>query len=59
MIGRGKRYGKEILVMIKEKGLERNVHWIYDLKDNLDLKTIYYRSIALLYPSLYEGFGLP
>jgi len=59
MIGRGKRYGMEISVMIKEKGLERNVHWIYDLKDNLDLKTIYYRSIALLYPSLYEGFGLP
>jgi len=59
MIGRGKRYGKEILGMIKEKGLERNVQWIYDLKDNLDLKTIYYRSLALLYPSLYEGFGLP
>jgi len=59
MIGRGRRYGKEILGMIKEKGLEGSVHWIYDLEDNLDLKTIYNRSLALLYPSLYEGFGLP
>jgi glycosyltransferase involved in cell wall biosynthesis len=59
IIGRGKKYGKELLGMIKEKGLENTVHWIYDLSDNRELKILYQRSQALLYPSLYEGFGLP
>lgn len=59
MIGRGKKYGKEILGIIKEKGLENTVKWICNLEDNLDLKVIYHRSQGLLYPSLYEGFGLP
>ncbi len=59
MIGRGRKYGKEISGMIKEKGLENNILWIYDLHDNFDLKAVYSGSIALIYPSLYEGFGLP
>ena len=45
--------------MIKENGLENTVQWIYDLSDNRDLRIVYQRSQALLYPSIYEGFGLP
>ncbi|MGD9328300.1 MAG: glycosyltransferase family 1 protein [Cyclobacteriaceae bacterium] len=59
LIGRGEKYGKEILGMIKEKGLENTVQWIYDLDDNRELRILYHRSQALLYPSIYEGFGLP
>ncbi len=59
LIGRGEKYGKEILGMIKEKGLENTVQWIYDLDDNRELRILYQRSQALLYPSIYEGFGLP
>lgn len=59
VIGRGKKYGKELLTMIKDKGLEKNVLWINDLDNVSDLKGLYQRSLALIYPSLYEGFGLP
>lgn len=59
MTGRGRKYGKEISGIIKEKGLEKNVLWISDLHDNFDLKAVYCGSLALIYPSLYEGFGLP
>jgi glycosyltransferase involved in cell wall biosynthesis len=59
LIGRGEKYGKEILGIIKEKGLENTVQWISDLDDNRELRILYHRSRALLYPSIYEGFGLP
>lgn len=59
IIGRGKTYKKEVLDLIASNGLEKKVIWITNLKDNKALRAIYQKATALVYPSFYEGFGLP
>lgn len=59
VVGGGKAYKNEILQKIKANGLEKQVIWIEGLRDNYALKLIYQNAQALIYPSLYEGFGLP
>ena len=59
VIGRGKTYKKEVLDLIASNGLEKKVIWITNLKDNKVLRAIYQKATALVYPSFYEGFGLP
>ena len=59
IIGKGKVYRKEIRRLISAEGLESYVHWIDNLNDNRHLHAIYNRSVASIYPSKYEGFGLP
>ena len=59
IIGRGKAYKKEVLDLIASNRLENKVTWITDLKDNKVLRAIYQKATALVYPSFYEGFGLP
>jgi glycosyltransferase involved in cell wall biosynthesis len=59
VIGRGKTYKKEVLDLIASNELEKKVIWITNLKDNKVLRAIYQKASALVYPSFYEGFGLP
>jgi glycosyltransferase involved in cell wall biosynthesis len=59
VIGRGKTYKKEVLDLIASNELEKKVIWITNLKDNKALRAIYQKATALVYPSFYEGFGLP
>lgn len=59
IIGGGKSYRNEVIALIKEKGLEAHVVWIDKLKDNRHLQAVYQQAKALIYPSRYEGFGLP
>ena len=54
-----KGYAKGVHNLIKSSGLENKILWITDLKDNYSLQRIYQKSMALVYPSFYEGFGLP
>ncbi len=49
---------KKWLDKIKGTALKRRIHIIGHLPDD-DLKAIYNGAAALVYPSLYEGFGLP
>jgi glycosyltransferase involved in cell wall biosynthesis len=58
-VGRGKDYKKKLNQLVKSRGLEKYVIWISDLEDNNHLQVIYQNATALIYPSLYEGFGLP
>jgi len=44
--------------VVKECGLEDRVHLLSDV-DNADLCALYSSAAALLFPSLYEGFGWP
>lgn len=37
----------------------KNIKWIQNLSSRQDLKAIYSASCALIFPSLYEGFGIP
>ncbi len=59
VIGGGKKYKQEAKQLSLELGLEDRVIWIDNLKDNLHLKAIYQKALAFIYPSFYEGFGLP
>lgn len=46
------------LAMLESKGISSCFEWTGWMKEE-DLPSFYYNSIALLFPSLYEGFGLP
>ncbi len=59
VVGNGKkRYKQMITEMIQDLNLERQVLILENVYDEL-LKQLYIRSKAVIYPSLYEGFGLP
>ena len=56
---KGKGYLKKVRRLIKSSRLENKILWITDLKDTYSLQSIYKKAMALVYPSFYEGFGLP
>jgi glycosyltransferase involved in cell wall biosynthesis len=59
IVGKGGKYKEEVLQMIKLFKLENLIIWLDKLEDNHTLKALYQNSKALVYPSFYEGFGLP
>jgi Glycosyltransferase len=60
IIGRGNSsYKKEVMEQISRFRLEKYFIWITDLNDNQDLQSLYQKSKGLIFPSFYEGFGLP
>lgn len=59
VVGNGKAYKNEMMQLIAAKGLDKLFIWVDNLKDTLHLQTLYRNSMAFIYPSLYEGFGLP
>lgn len=60
-------YAAQVKKYVKEQGLENDVLFIADqpegnepdLKNSKDLPAIFQCATALIYPSVYEGFGLP
>ncbi len=58
IVGRGKEYKQEILKRAKQKGLGEKVT-IIDYVDTEDMPSIYQLAKVLIWPSLYEGFGIP
>lgn len=59
ILGSGKSYKKEMLQLIKRKGFGNLIVWLNNVQNDEDLAAIYSKAMALIYPSLYEGFGLP
>ena len=59
VIGKGKSYKKECMELVRSRRLEGKFLWINHLTSNSDLQSIYQCAQALVYPSIYEGFGLP
>lgn len=53
----GKKFNRNELSLIKSLGLENNVHASFYSENELNF--LYQNSLALVYPSLYEGFGYP
>lgn len=53
------REKNEVVELIKSNRLEHLVIWKSNLKDNLHLQAFYQKAEILIYPSLFEGFGLP
>lgn len=59
VVGNGREYKQEVLRYIGEHGLEPYVRIETGLRDNQLLQALYARARAMVYPSHYEGFGLP
>ncbi len=59
VVGDGGSYKDEIRKLIAAEKLDRLVIWIENLHESSRLKALYNLASAFLYPSLYEGFGIP
>lgn len=57
VVGRGGRYRAKVQAFIQKNRLENLVHFIDVSFD--DLPAVYQKASAFLYPSFYEGFGIP
>lgn len=59
IIGKGKIYKQECIELIKHSNLESSFIWVNNLHDVRHLQLTYLNANCFIYPSLYEGFGIP
>jgi glycosyltransferase involved in cell wall biosynthesis len=59
IVGNGGSYKEEVQELIQKMNLEGLVFWITDLESDQSLQALYQKATLLVYPSFYEGFGLP
>lgn len=59
VIGNGREYKQQVMTYIAEHHIDRYVRIETGLRDNQLLQALYNRARMLVYPSFYEGFGLP
>lgn len=59
VIGNGREYRKKVEDYIKEHELQECIHIESNIHDAMTLKALYTQALLLMYPSFYEGFGLP
>lgn len=59
IVGGSRTFNKELSKLIGDLEAKNKLIWLKNLNDNTDLQAIYTSAQMLVYPSLYEGFGLP
>lgn len=61
VLGDGSGYKKKIKEYLQEHGLEKRVFFLNEMASfaYFDLPALYQGAAALIYPSLFEGFGIP
>lgn len=59
VVGNGREYRRKVEEYIKEKNLQNDIHIESNIHDGRVLQALYTRAMLLMYPSFYEGFGLP
>lgn len=59
IIGKGKKYKQKVQQFIAENKLNKKIFFLEQKINTLELKAIYEMAEIMVYPSLYEGFGLP
>ncbi len=68
VIGNGGEYKQKVKDYISEHGIEKRVLFLSDtsaakasvsFQSAVDFPAIYQQAIAMIYPSVYEGFGIP
>ena len=57
-VGRRTKYSDRVLAAARQQGLADRVHFLHGVSD-ADLQAIYQQAEAFVYPSRYEGFGIP
>ena len=58
IVGGGGSYKRQVEQYIEEHHMEHLFHWTSAI-DSVSLKQLYANATLFLYPSFYEGFGLP
>ncbi|WP_295120854.1 glycosyltransferase family 1 protein [uncultured Chitinophaga sp.] len=61
VLGDGSGYKTRVKAYVKEQGLEQKVFFLNEMASFAyhDLPALYQGAAALIYPSLFEGFGIP
>jgi len=59
IVGKGKQYKKQMQQLAHQLKINHLLFWLDAIDCNRLLKAIYQNAVALIYPSIYEGFGLP
>jgi len=59
IVGNGGNYKKEVERLLQKMDLENLIFWITNLESDQTLQALYQKATLLVYPSFYEGFGLP
>lgn len=59
VVGNGREYRKRVEEYIDQRGLRQWVQIESNIHDAETLKGLYANALCMLYPSFYEGFGLP
>lgn len=57
IVGNGKHYLKEMRKLAEQ--LKLPVYWLSCVSETETLRALYYHALFSLYPSWYEGFGIP
>ena len=58
VIGNGKQYKKQCLKFVEDNNLNQRIHFLSGLSLN-EMAAIYQSAEMMIYPSIYEGFGIP
>lgn len=59
VVGQGGEYRQRVMDYIAAHQLEKHVLWAGSVNDNRQLQALYQCAVLFVYPSFYEGFGLP
>lgn len=59
IVGNGGRYKQECIQLIDELELKKSFIWVDNLEKMEDLQCAYQNAKCFIYPSFYEGFGIP
>lgn len=58
IVGKGGQYADELHALVKNYGLGGHFEFLNHI-DNSKLISLYDNALAMVYPSIYEGFGIP
>lgn len=58
-VGSGREYEREVRSFIAGHGMSDDVVIVAGINDQTLLQALYRRALCMVYPSFYEGFGLP
>lgn len=59
IVGQGGQYKQDTLKYAIDNKLDHLLIWVNNLSDSRTLQAFYQRARMLIFPSVYEGFGLP
>jgi glycosyltransferase involved in cell wall biosynthesis len=59
IVGKGDSYKQKVQDYIKTKEISDHFIWVDNLSDNHHLQAFYQAAEVFIYPSVYEGFGIP